>query len=157
MQSALLEPKRSVAGRDFGALNLLVLEDVEFDRWRLRRCCRKAGLNAKLFEADSLDAFRLQLDARPYDIAFVDYFLPEGTGFEALQTLSAHGAQRDAVPILLTGMERQDLAEAARRFHCAEFLHKGNLSAEVVRCSITAALWARDATRLSGSSDRPDR
>lgn len=141
MQTALLkEPNRSAPGLDPGVLNVLILEDVELDRWRLRRYCGRSGLKVAVFEADTLARFRRHLDERRFDIAFVDYFLPEGNGFDALEVLCAHRGQVGARPIMITGLERDGLAAEARRFRCAACLNKGELTADLVRHSITSAL-----------------
>ena len=143
MQTALLKyPNRGVPALDRREITLIVLEDVELDRWRLRRYCAKSGLKVSVSEAETIEDFRRQLDARRYDIAFVDYFLPEGSGFDAMEALGAHPDQTGARPILITGLDRAGLAEEARRYRCTCCLNKGDLSADLVRYAITSALTA---------------
>lgn len=124
-------------------LNVLILDDQETDRMRLRRMCRKAGLEFTVFEAEDLEQFRAILDKAVIDLAFLDHHLANATGHDALKILIAHEDQVDAVPIMVTGVERHDIAVAAMRDGCADYITKEELSVDMLRKSITSAFERR--------------
>ncbi len=120
-------------------LNVLILDDLETDRVRVRRLLRKAGLEFSLFEAQDLASFKKQIDAHQMDLVFLDYHLEMDTGLDALKVLSAHEDQVEALPIMITSVDRTDIAVEAMRNGCADYLIKEQLSVEAVRKSVTSA------------------
>ena len=124
-------------------LNVLILDDIETDRLRLRRFCRKAGLEFELFEAEDLQGFRAILDSHKIDLAFLDYHLAMDTGLDALKILTAHEDQVDTVPIMVTSVDRYDVAVEAMREGCADYITKEELSVDAIRKSIASAFERR--------------
>ena len=124
-------------------LNILILDDMEADRARIRRLCRKAGLQFELFQAADLTEFRALLDAHEIDIAFLDYHLEMDTGLDALKMLIGHEDQVNAIPIMITSVDRHDIAVEAMRKGCADYLTKEELSVDSLRKSITSAFERR--------------
>lgn len=124
-------------------LNVLILDDMETDRVRIRRLCRKAGLEFQHFEAGDLASFRRMIDQQPMDLVFIDYNLDMDTGFDALRILAAHEDQAGALPIMITSVDRPDVVIEAMRGGCADYLIKEQLSVEAMRKSIASSFERR--------------
>ena len=124
-------------------LDVLILDDLEADRMRLRRFCRKAGLDFELHEAHDLASFRKCIDTQKMDLVFLDYHLAMETGLDALQLLQAQEDQIDAIPIMVTSVDRYDTAVEAMRAGCADYLTKEELSVESIRKTIISAFERR--------------
>ncbi|MDG4647357.1 response regulator [Roseibacterium sp. SDUM158017] len=140
---APLPPGRE-AGRDAPlSLNVLILDDVETDRLRLRRLLREAGLDFTLYEAADLAGFAARLDGASMDLVFLDYHLEMDTGLDALRILSAREDQAGALPIMVTSVGNCDVAVEAMRSGCADYLVKEQLSVEAIRKSVTSAFERR--------------
>ncbi|CUH77391.1 response regulator [Tropicibacter naphthalenivorans] len=133
-------------------LNILFLDDQEVDRLRLRKFSEKAGLKFKTFEASNLAEFRAALDSKPMDLVFLDYFLDMETGLDALKILIAHEDQSEALPIMVTSVERHDIAVEAMRNGCADYITKEELSVSTVRKSILSAFERRVLIAAVGQS-----
>lgn len=121
------------------ALNVLILDDLETDRMRISRLVRKAGLACTFYEAEDLSSFRDRIDEAEMHLVFIDYNLAIETGLDALKILAAHEDQADALPIMVTSVDRCDVAVEAMRRGCADYLIKEQLSVEAVRKSISSA------------------
>ncbi len=124
-------------------LNVLILDDIEADRMRLRRLCRKAGLDFELHEAEDLDQFRKILNSQKVDLVFLDYHLAMDNGLDALKILQAQEDQVDAIPIMVTSVDRHDIAVEAMRSGCADYITKEELSVDSIRKSIISAFERR--------------
>jgi DNA-binding NarL/FixJ family response regulator len=144
MQSTLTQqPKLELHNTDDRPLNVLILDDLDTDRVRLRRLCRKSGLEFELFEAEDLRGFREVLDTHRIDIAFLDYHLSMDNGLDALKILTAHEDQVHAIPIMVTSVEDPHVIVEAMRSGCADYLTKEELSVEAVRKSVASAFERR--------------
>ncbi|MBF9034404.1 response regulator [Rhodobacterales bacterium HKCCE2091] len=124
---------------DGRTLEILMLDDNEIDRLRLKRLSEKAGLTFNCHEAHDLDSFRAQLDAQEMDLVFIDYHLDVDNGVDALHMLIAHEDQVDALPIMVTSMERHDVAVEAMRLGCADYIIKDQVTAESLRNAVASA------------------
>ena len=120
-------------------LDVLILDDFEADRMRLRRFCRKAGLDFELHEAEDLEGFRQKINTTKMDLVFLDYHLAMDSGLDALRLLQAQEEQIDAIPIMITSVDRYDVAVESMRMGCADYLTKEELSVESIRKSIVSA------------------
>lgn len=143
MTTALLDPLIVPQSEVKPVLDVLILDDHEPDRRLLRRLCRKAGLECEVQEAADLQDFRARLDDRAFDLVFLDYHLAIDTGLDALKLLRGHAEQVEAIPIMITSVERHDVAVEAMRAGCADYLTKEELSVEAIRKSIVSAFERR--------------
>ncbi|KAA9010472.1 response regulator [Histidinibacterium aquaticum] len=125
------------------SLTALVLDDNDIDRMRLRKLCQKAGMLLEVTEAADLDEFRAALDEAPFDLVFIDYCLGPDTGLDALGELGAHPDQTGAVPIMVTSIDRYDVAVTAMRRGCADYIAKDDLNVDLLRMSVTRAFERR--------------
>ena len=132
-------------------MEILILDDMEADRMRLKRLCEKAGLSFRCREADSIHAFRKSLDGPQYDILLIDYSLGDGTGLDALEAMKSHERQSGATAILVSSIDDLDIAIEAMRLGCADYINKEDLSVEALRKSLALAFERR--LLLSSLSD----
>ena len=122
---------------------VLILDDQEIDRLRLRRVCGKAGLQPDYSEAATLEEFRAALDVRAYQVIFLDYHLGMDTGLDALQIAKAHELQGDAILIMVTSVGQHDVIIEAMRSGCSDYIIKEELGPEMLRKAITGAFERR--------------
>ncbi|MBT8414730.1 MAG: hybrid sensor histidine kinase/response regulator [Boseongicola sp.] len=137
------EPLEVAKSDDKAVLDVLILDDLEADRMRVRRLCRKAGLDFELHEAHDLASFRERINSTKMDLVFLDYHLAMDTGLDALQLLQAQEDQVNAIPIMITSIDRYDIAVEAMRAGCADYLTKEELSVDSIRKSIISAFERR--------------
>ncbi|WP_261397212.1 response regulator [Leisingera aquaemixtae] len=124
-------------------LNILSVDDDEIDRLRLKKLCRKAGMEAEFFEAANLDEMSLLLDREQFDLVFLDHNLGMDTGLDALKLLLTHEEQVQAVPIMLTSVTSYSIAVEAMRRGCADYIVKEELSTDALIKSIASAIERR--------------
>lgn len=120
--------KEPVTDIHFGPapLKVLILDDSSFDRFRLRRLLLRGGLSMDIDEISCLHQLAPMLRHNVYDLIILDYFLPDGTGEEALDMVLADEAQRDAKTIMVSGNPWQQSKELHRK--TTEFLLKDDLT-----------------------------
>lgn len=133
---------------------ILILDDMETDRLRLKRTCRKAGLKSDIDMVSDIAAFRAALDMKPYDIVFLDYNLGMETGLDALQILQKHDDQMQAFAIMVTSVGQHDVVVEAMRSGCADYIVKEELSVDSLRKSITTAFQRN--LMIATMNDRQD-
>jgi len=143
LSNTLPEPLTIAHSDDKAVLDVLILDDLEADRMRLRRFCRKAGLDFELHEAEDIESFRMIINSKKMDLVFLDYHLAMDNGLDALRLLQAHEDQVDAIPIMVTSVDRHDIAVEAMRAGCADYLTKEELSVDSIRKSIISAFERR--------------
>ncbi|WP_052257634.1 response regulator [Leisingera sp. ANG-DT] len=124
-------------------LNILSVDDDEIDRLRLKKLCRKAGMEAEFFEAANLEEMRKLLDKEQYDLVFLDHNLGMDTGLDALKLLLSHEEQVQAVPIMLTSVTSYQTAVEAMRRGCSDYIVKEELSMDALIKSIASAIERR--------------
>lgn len=133
----------SEGGEAARTLRVLVLDDDEIDRMRLLRMCQKTGMSLEPTEAATLAELRSALDRAEYDLIFLDYSLGMDTGLDGLKLVQGHADQADAIPIMVTSVARHDIAVAAMRNGCADYLLKEELTVAALRKSIATAVERR--------------
>ena len=128
------------------ALNMLVLDDSEFDRRNLCRLGEKTGLPIAIQTAPSLSAMKRKIHQTAFDLILVDYSLPDGDGFQALELVRNDPHNRNSALIMVSGREQVDLAVQAMRRGCESYLCKSALTPETLRHTILEATEHRIAT-----------
>ncbi|EIE48672.1 putative PAS/PAC sensor protein [Citreicella sp. 357] len=132
----------------------LIVDDDDADRYRLTKMCRKAGLDFAFHEAEGLKRMKALMDARRFDIVFLDYWLGIESGQEALELLRAHPNQRDAVVIMVSSVSRHDVVIEAMRSGCDDYLVKEELGLDAIRKSVANAFERRLVRRSHGARGR---
>ena len=107
------------------AIDTIILDDNQFDRVRLKRFLRDLAMPVVIREADCLRAFKNIVNKQYFDLAFVDYDLPDGTGSDALKYLIE---TRPTPTIMITGNTSPYIQDTARRYGCLEQMNKSRLS-----------------------------
>ncbi|MFK7941275.1 MAG: response regulator [Roseovarius sp.] len=131
-------------------MNTLILDDEAIDRSRLRRMAKHSKLPLKIFEAPSLSAMSDAMEEEAFDLFFLDYKLPEGDGLDAVNLIRNQPANCDAALIMITGLEARDLAVSAFRQGCDDLITKAELSPDLLKDRIHAALSPTE--RASGGN-----
>ena len=119
---------------------MLLLDDSNFDRQRIRRMTDKTDLLIQMDEVDSIQALDRAVTATHYDLILIDYRLPEGDGMIALDHVLQNPANRDAGKIMITGDNNLATAVEAMRAGCHDFLAKEDLNADLLRDAVVKAI-----------------
>lgn len=125
---------------DAGPVQVLVLDDQRFDRHRLARLCSGLDMATEIANADSLSAMAEALAVGRYDLIFLDYFLPDGNGLQALDMVRLSALNCNAAVIMVAGEGMEGVAEEALRGGCSDYILKDDLSPAAFRRATTNAL-----------------
>ena len=87
-------------------LRILIIDDDEVDRMAVRRSMRKAGIQAVVHDADSIQTARDLVHENTYDCVFLDYRLPGGDGLELLQEFRQDGFTMPVIVVTSQGDEK---------------------------------------------------
>lgn len=125
---------------DAGPVRVLVLDDQRFDRHRLARLCSGLDMATEISNADSLSSMAEALANERYDLIFLDYFLPDGNGLQALDMVRLSALNCNAAIIMVAGEGMEGVAEEALRGGCSDYILKDDLSQAAFRRATTNAL-----------------
>ena len=134
---------------------LLILDDERFDRHRLQRLCSGLPDAVQVETADCLAKLADALEGSRFDLIFVDYNLPDGSGIHALDMIRMCPRNGTAATVMITGLDRQPLEETAHARGCAAFLSKDDINAEVFAQTVAKAL--HQTTPLDRGATQYDR
>lgn len=125
------------------ALRLLVVDDDEVDRERLRRALRTMVPTPTVIESNGITAAEQELKRTTFDCVILDYFLPEGPSIEFLPRL------RERAPssafIVLTGQSDQGIAIALMKAGASDYLSKDAFEPRRIHQAIGYAVALRRA------------
>lgn len=121
------------------ALNILVVDDDDLDRERVRRLLRASNVNANIQDAESGAESISLLSSTPFDCVIVDYHLGDGTGIELLQKIHEITQPKIAV-IMVTGLGDEQLAAEAMRLGASDYLTKSQLQSPQLLKAILNAI-----------------
>ena len=124
-------------------LNMLVLDDSDFDRKNLCRLGKKTGLPISIETAQSLSAMSYKMHQAEFDLIFIDYSLPDGNGFEALDLVRSNPNNCESALVMVSGCEKIDLAVQAMQKGYESYLCKSSLTPEILRQTILDATERR--------------
>ena len=137
-------------------IKILVLDDDQFDRMRIRRLIHQIDATVHVEEIDGIEALRPSLDANEFDVVIVDYRLPAGDGLEALKIIKSHPSHRHAATVMISGVREAERAFNTSTRACDQLVMKKHLDAQKLREAVLHALslaQVRQGTRL-GNADR---
>ena len=106
-------------------INVLLLEDSEWDAELVTQILRRRGLACDFERVDTRAAFEAALDA-PRDIILADYNLPSFNGIEALQIVRERGL--DVPFIFVSGSIGEERAVEALRRGATDYVLKDRLT-----------------------------
>lgn len=126
---------------------VLLLDDSEFDRKRLKRSMTKAAGPCTIAEAESLAAMGNLLEAKAYDMILLDYALEDGNGIDALKLCKAAPLNAQTLFVMVTGSDSDVLETNALRAGFDTFLTKDGINADIL---VDLAAIARNKQRARG-------
>jgi signal transduction histidine kinase/HPt (histidine-containing phosphotransfer) domain-containing protein len=121
------------------ALNILIVDDDDVDRERLKRLLAKISDEHTLSDAPSLDDAIAQLQCKTFDCVFVDYNLKGCKGLDLLPAITAH--RPELCPVILVTMDGSDeLIVEAMRCGVADYISKASLDLDQVHKTLNNAV-----------------
>jgi CheY-like chemotaxis protein len=133
-------PHKTVDNAPAPPVSVLILDDERFDRHRLARLCSGLGFDTNVSNARDLSGFADLLDRARFDLILVDYYLPDGTGLEALEQVRLSPRNLNSAVIMITGLGQDSLAQQAMQGGCAGYLTKDELTAGGFQQAVAEAL-----------------
>src|SRR5690349_8414128 len=106
-------------------IRTLIIEDNPSDRMILRAFLIKAGFQT-LYEAETgpIAAGKIE-NARamrePYDLIFLDWNLPGGSGLDLLKNIQAHRSKHQTKVIVVTGSSEPEVVQEAIKTGAHDF------------------------------------
>lgn len=133
-------------------LSILLIEDDEVDRMRVRRFLKQGPTAwARVDEAETLEKGRAKLANNLYDCVLLDLHLPDGNGMGFLRSLKESTTESPAI-VLQTVEDDEVLGMEALELGAQDYLVKGNLNAalllKAVRYAIQRQGMLREKDRL---------
>ncbi len=134
--STTLEPKNHAASRP---LRVLIVDDNEPDVVTISRMLRKQfGSGVEIRESDNAADGLALLREQSFDVALIDYLLPDMDGLEILAEIAAIGSRTAA--ILLSGQGSETVAAQAIKRGAKDYLVKRDLSSAALEKVVIDAL-----------------
>ncbi|KIN70788.1 Response regulator/GGDEF domain protein [Sulfitobacter noctilucae] len=121
-------------------LRVLLLDDSNFDRARIKRLSQKTKMGIHMDEVDSIAAMDVAVARENYDLILIDYRLPEGDGMQALEHVMRTDLNKDAGKIMITGDGSRNTALQAMRGGYHDFLSKDDMDVDGLRNAMMNAL-----------------
>lgn len=125
---------------DLAGLRVLVADDNEANRLMLHHQLASWGMKDDTATDGQQAIEKLRAAAargEPYDIALVDYMMPEVDGVEVARAASTDPALARTRVVLLTSFGRRGHADLARRAGCAGYLTKPVRQSQLFDCLAT--------------------
>lgn len=127
-------------------INVLILDDNQFDRVRIRRMFESLEFGFHLSEVENLDGLDQNLDNKDFDIVLIDYNLPQGDGLEALERIQKHERNCNATTVMIAGDDQSQIAVRALKSGCQDYIAKGTLSTHRLRSLVLSVIDAAQAS-----------
>jgi DNA-binding response OmpR family regulator len=119
-------------------LNILLIEDNPGDAFLIKFYLEDSVLrNAHITHAEYLKSAIDLLSKNAYDLIILDFNLPDSVGIETLQAIL--DVKKDAVVIVLTGLQDEELGIQTVKMGAQDFLVKGQFDGKVFTQSIRYA------------------
>ena len=122
------------------SIRALLLDDSNFDRARIRRLSNRTQLPIQLDEVGTIEELDHAVNSASYDLIMIDYRLPVGDGFTALETIQHNPLNKGAGTIMITGDGALDTAVTAMRRGCHDFLSKDAMTADQLKTAMMNAM-----------------
>lgn len=133
---------------------VLIVDDDDVDRERIRRFFKKAKLVYESVDAESGGKALQLLDEQHFDLILLDYQLGDMTGFDLLPEIQQRGGSEIPV-IMITGGGDETLAVEAMQQGVADYIPKRSLNAETLRLASKNALRMGEVERqLQSAQER---
>lgn len=126
------------------ALKLLVVDDDDVDRERIRRMLDLTGLEAEVEEVSNVSDSLSVLEHNSFDCIIVDYRLGSEDGLDLLTQIRTSLELKSAV-IMITGLGDEEVAAEALRLGASDYLTKSQLKAPQLLSAVLDAVHRNDA------------
>lgn len=114
---------------DDNTLDVVVLDDSDFDLRRIQRVLKELSLDVRIHACKSIDAFKKALDADLFDVCLIDHHLSGGvSGDDALDIVRAHKLNGYVPAILISGTTDPNLIVNSIQGGFANFVEKDGLN-----------------------------
>ncbi len=120
--------------------NVLIIDDSVFDRARLRRTIQVAGIRCAIQEVENLLEADAALEFGVFDLAILDYDLPDGTGHDAIRLLQRSYLNSQTAMVMITGNQSARVSKVALELGCIACISKDRLSPDNLKCAFAEAL-----------------
>ena len=147
------------AGASGHLIKALILDDDDFDRRRICRMGAASGLEMNVVSVPTIEQMRSTLDDDVFDLIFLDYRLSNETGLDALEHIQSHKTNAEAAMIMLTGHLKVEVAVAALKNGCQDYINKDDLNPDLLRETVEAVMARKKEKRAAPvvSEDMLDR
>ncbi len=146
------------------ALNVLIVDDDDVDRERIRRMLRSSDPSAKISEAATADESIACIKNCHYDCVIVDYRLGKTDGLLLMSEIRNISLKKTAV-IMVTGLGDEGVAAQALRGGASDYITKSQLQSPLLMRAIISAVHRVELERklhemahydaLTGVASRP--
>ncbi len=133
-----------------GAIRVLVLDDERMDRHRVARLFSSLNYHCAITNTQDLLEFAQELERESYDLILLDYLLPDGTGFEAVEMVQLSARNLNTPMLMISGQPKPDVIARARLKGCAGYLSKENMSKDAFLEVVAAALQPAQTVVFDG-------
>jgi len=124
----------------FQSVTLLMIDDSESDRVTYSRYLQSdTEKHYRIIEAETLEEGLEIWRSQPPDIVLIDLNLPDGDGLEFLEASNDHAGEKIPV-IMLTGQGDEKMAVNAMKLGAADYLGKGDITAKLLRTTVSQVL-----------------
>lgn len=120
-------------------IKLLIVDDDDVDRERIRRMLRRTDLDVTIDEAESVEDATSAMSRQQYHCVIVDYRLGKVDGLALLEEIRKRLHVHCAV-VMLTGLGDEEVAATALRLGASDYLQKRNIQPIHLQRSITNAV-----------------
>jgi diguanylate cyclase (GGDEF)-like protein len=145
-------------------LKLLIVDDDDVDRERLRRMLSKFDIETNISEASSVEDSMNFLSNNNYDCVIVDYRLGLNSGLTLLNSIRTTIDSHCAV-IMVTGLGDEEVAAEAMRLGASDYLLKNQLQSPQLMHAIISSIHRAELDKklhnmahydnLTGLASRP--
>jgi len=124
-------------------LRVLLVDDDDVDRMAIKRALTKAGFDLDCTEASNAETATALSREGKFDLAFLDYFLPDQNGLSLLKQLRGNGMMSPI--IMLTGQSNEQTVVDLMRAGAADYLNKADVTAERLKRRVHSVLRVYNA------------
>ena len=121
-------------------MRVLILEDSAIDQELIRRAASKSNLELNFEFAETLTRFAEVIRSKTFDLAILDFQLPDGTGLEALRLISKPGLNDQCATIMIASEANISVAITALKAGCSDFIIKEDLTPATIRRAVLNAM-----------------
>ncbi len=119
---------------------VLVLEDNLVDRNVMTRAAKQSDMTLEFQFVETLAQMTEMVQKHRFDLAILDYRLPDGTGLDAIKLLTGSALNYNCANIMVASEAEITIAVAAMKSGCSDYILKEDLTPAALRHAIINAL-----------------